>query len=88
MSWPKLLAYCHEQTKEEGTNLNAVTSSTSCWLEIGRWSPDVATVVLGLLDNGVLWDGVLAWALEEDEGDGALGSWVPGDLVQVRKSSV
>lgn len=49
------------------------------WLQIVLDLPDICAIVLGLLDDWVLWDGVGAWALEEEQSDGALGGWLPGD---------
>lgn len=79
------VSYSPDHILSAQTNLNSVTSGASGWLEVGGWSPDVATVVLGLLDNGVLRNSVLGWALKENESDSSLGGWVPGDLVQVSK---
>lgn len=59
--------------------LDAVALSALGWSEVLGRSPDVGTIVLGLLDDRVLWDGVGAGALEKDESDGALGGRVPGD---------
>lgn len=60
--------------------LDTIALSALGRLEVGGWSPHVAAIVLGLLDNGVLGNSVLAGALEEDERDSSLGGGVPGDL--------
>lgn len=60
--------------------LDTVALSALASLEVGGWSPHVAAIVLGLLDDGVLGNSVLAGALEEDERDSSLGGGVPGDL--------
>lgn len=60
--------------------LDTIALSALASLEVGGWSPHVAAIVLGLLDDGVLGNSVLAGALEEDECDSSLGGGVPGDL--------
>lgn len=59
--------------------LDTVALSVLSGLEVVGDIPDVGAVVLGLLDDGVLRNGVAAGALEEDESDGALGGGLPGD---------
>lgn len=41
--------------------------------------PEVA-VVLNVFGDGVLWNGVVGWALQKDESDSAVSSWLPGDI--------
>ena len=54
------------------------TVASVAWCEVGGWCPGVGAAVLDLLDDGVLGNVVAAWALEEDDGDGAGGRWLPG----------
>lgn len=59
--------------------LNAVALGSLGRDQVGLRSPRVSSVVWCSLNNWVLWDGVLTWALEEHKCDGALGGRVPGD---------
>jgi hypothetical protein len=63
--------------------LDTVACVAVRWLEVVLWRPDEVSSVWVILDDGVLWDGVLGWTLEEDESDGAGGGRVPADGVSL-----
>lgn len=59
--------------------LDTVAGGIGGGLEAGGWSPNVATVVLGALDDDALQLQVGGWSLEEEKSDGAVSGGLPGD---------